>query len=164
MHTDVVLEALHVFAVFWFISGLAGRAVAQAQARRATDLRDLDAAMRISSVFEVRMVRPGSLLLLLAGLLTAHLKGWPILGPLQGRPPYWIFALFVLFLTGMMLVPTVFIPRGRHYRSALDAARGEGTITPQLAAAMADRTVALAHAWEWIAVALITILMVAKPF
>lgn len=164
MHIDQVLEVLHVFAVFWFISGLMGRAVAQAQARRATDLRDLDAAMRISSVFELRMVRPGSLLLLLAGLLTAHAKGWPILGPLHGHPPYWLFTSLVVFLTPFVLVPLVFIPRGRHFRAALDAARGEGTITPQLTAALGDRVVALGHAWEWTAVALITILMVAKPF
>lgn len=164
MHIDRVLEVLHVFAVFWFISGLMGRTVAQAQARRATDLRDLDAAMRISSVFELRMVRPGSVLLLLAGLLTAHAKGWPILGPLNGHPPYWLFTSLVIFLTPFTLVPLVFIPRGRRFRAALDAARGQGTITADLTAALGDRVVALGHAWEWIAVALITILMIAKPF
>jgi uncharacterized membrane protein len=161
---DMVLEVVHVFAVFWFIGGLIGRTVALEQARRATELRDLDAALRISGVFEMRMVRPGSMLVLAAGLVTAWMKGWPILGPLTGHPPYWVFASLVLFLTGFLLVPTVFIPRGRRFRLALDAARGEGAVTPRLTAALGDRVVALGHAWEWIAVALVTILMVAKPF
>jgi hypothetical protein len=113
MNLALVLELLHVFAVFWFVAGLLGRAMAQAQARRATELGDLESVMRVSSLFELRMVRPGSLLLLAAGLLTAYLKGWPILGPLSGHPPYWVFASLVVFLTPFTLVPLVFIPPAR---------------------------------------------------
>jgi Predicted integral membrane protein (DUF2269) len=165
MSLPILLELLHVFSVFWFVGGLLGRAVAQSQVRRATELRDLDSIMRLSSWFEMRMVRPGSLLLLAAGLLTAVLRGWPVLGPLRGQPPYWVFASLVVFLSAFTLVPLVFIPRGKLYRAALADAREQGTmVTPRLTAALGDRAVALAHAWEWIAVALITILMVAKPF
>jgi uncharacterized membrane protein len=164
MNLSLVLELLHVFAVFWFVAGLLGRAMAQAQARRATELGDLESVMRVSSLFELRMVRPGSLLLLAAGLLTAYLKGWPILGPLSGHPPYWVFASLVVFLTPFTLVPLVFIPRGKVFRAAMVEANEHGAITPRLAAALRDRVVALAHGWEWIAVVLITILMVAKPF
>ncbi|HET7230549.1 MAG TPA: DUF2269 family protein [Longimicrobium sp.] len=164
MPIALVAEVLHVFTVFWFISGLAGRAVAQAQARRATQLPEMEAALRFSSLFDRGMVQPASLLLLGAGLVTAYLKGWPILGPLSGHRPYWVFASLSLFLTAFLLVPTVFVPRGRRFRLALDAARQQGAITPALAAALRDRVVAAAHAWEWIAVGLITILMIAKPF
>lgn len=164
MNLALVLELVHVFSVFWFVGGLLGRMVAQAQARRAADLRDLDAAMRIASEFERRMVRPGSMLLLAAGLVTAYLRGWPILSPLSGNPPYWVLASLVLFITPFTLIPLVFIPRGKRFRTALEGAREQGTVTPQLTAAMGDRTVALAHAWEWIVVVLITILMIAKPF
>ena len=164
MTLDLVLELLHVFAVFWFISGMAGRTVAQAQARRAAGLPEMEAALRFSRLFDRTMVQPASFLVLGAGLVTAYLKGWPILGPMTGNPPYWVFASLALFLSAFLLVPTVFIPSGKRFRLALDAAREQGTVTPQLTAALGDRTVALAHAWEWIAIALITVLMVAKPF
>jgi Predicted integral membrane protein (DUF2269) len=87
-----------------------------------------------------------------------------VLGPLRGQPPYWVFASLVLFLSAFALVPLVFIPRGKLYRAALDDARAQGIVTPRLTTAMADRAVALGHAWEWIAIALVTILMVTKPF
>jgi hypothetical protein len=165
MSLPILLELVHVFSVFWFLGGLLGRAVALSQARRATELRDLDSIMRLSSFFELRMVRPGSLLVLAAGVATALLKGWPVLGPLHGQRPYWVFASLVVFLSAFTLVPLVFIPRGKVYRAALADAREQGTVvTPTLAAALGDRAVALAHAWEWFAVALVTVLMVAKPF
>jgi len=164
MSLAILLELVHVYSVFWFVGGLLGRTVALSQARRATELRDLETIMRVSSAFEMRMVRPGSMVLLAAGLLTAVLKGWPVLGPLTGTPPYWVFASLLIFLSAFTLIPLVFLPRGRVYRAALADAREQGTVTPRLTAALGDRTVALAHAWEWIAIALITILMVAKPF
>ncbi|HVG45554.1 MAG TPA: DUF2269 family protein [Longimicrobium sp.] len=164
MSLPILLELVHVFSVFWFLGGLLGRAVALSQARRATELRDLEAIMRVSSVFELRMVRPGSMVLLAAGLLTAVLKGWPVLGPLRGTPPYWVFASLVLFLSAFTLIPLVFLPRGKVYRAALDDAREQGTVTPRLTAALGDRAVAMGHAWEWIVIVLITVLMVAKPF
>ena len=164
MSIPILLELVHVFSVFWFLGGMLGRTVALSQARRATELRDFDSIIRISNVFENRMVRPGSLLVLAAGIVTALLKGWPVLGPLQGHPPYWVFASLLLFLSAFMLVPLVFIPRGKLYRAALDDARAQGVVTPRLTAAMGDRAVALGHAWEWIAIALVTVLMVAKPF
>jgi uncharacterized membrane protein len=164
MSVAILVELLHVYSVFWFVGGLLGRTVALSQARRATDLRDLEAIMRISSAFEMRMVRPGSMLLLAAGLLTAWLKGWPVLGPLTGTPPYWVFASLVLFVSAFTLIPLVFLPRGKVYRAALADAREQGTVTPRLTAALTDRTVAMGHAWEWIIIAAITFLMVAKPF
>src|SRR5215213_10714366 len=139
MSIPILVELLHVFSVFWFIGGLLGRAVALSQARRATELRDLDSIMRISSLFEMRMVRPGSLILLAAGLLTAVTKGWPILGPLHGERPYWVFASLLIFLSAFTLVPLVFIPRGKVYRAALADAREQGTLTPRLTAALGDR-------------------------
>jgi hypothetical protein len=164
MSVAILVELLHVYSVFWFVGGLLGRTVALSQARRATELRDFDAIIRISNVFENRMVRPGSMMVLAAGIVTALLKGWPVLGPLHGQPPYWVFASLGLFLSAFALVPLVFIPRGKLYRAALDDARAQGIVTPRLTVAMADRAVALGHAWEWIVIAAITFLMVAKPF
>jgi len=139
----LVVEVIHVLSVFWFISGLAGRAVAQAQARRSQDIRDVGAFLAVASRFEMTMVRPGSL---------------------QGGEVNWLFASLLIFITPFTLIPLVFIPRGKRFRVALDDARAQGRVTPALTAALGDRTVALAHAWEWVAVVAITVLMVAKPF
>jgi len=160
----VVMELVHVFTVFWFISGLAGRQMARVQAKRATELAGMEAALRFSRLFDDAMVKPASLLLLGAGVVAGYLKGWPILGPITGHEPYWLFTALVLFLTPFTLVPAVYVPRGRRFHLALDAARQQSAITPQLTAALRDPVVAMAHAWEWIVVALITILMIAKPF
>jgi uncharacterized membrane protein len=164
MTLALLMEVLHVLSVFWFVGGLLGRAVAQAQARRSRDIREVDAFLAIASHFERAIVRPGSLVLLAGGLVTAFLKGWPVLGGLQGGEVDWLFASLLIFATPFMLVPLVFIPRGRVFRVALEDARAQGRVTPELTAALGDRTVALGHAWEWIAVVAITALMVAKPF
>ncbi|HEX8245429.1 MAG TPA: DUF2269 family protein [Longimicrobium sp.] len=156
----LLLELLHVFSVFWFVAGLLGRAAAQMQARRSADLRDVDAFLRMSSVFERAMVRPGSLVLLAAGVVTAVLKHWPFVG----RPLTWVSTSILLYLSAFILIPLVFIPRGRHFRAAMADARAQGSVTPQLTAALQDRTVAMAHAYEWLMVAAITILMITKPF
>ena len=164
MYASLWMELVHIATVFWFVSGLTGRTVARAQALRATDLREMEAALRFAGLFDRAMVQPASLLVLGAGLATAYLKGWPILGPLTGQKPYWIFTALALFLSAFLLVPTVYVPRGKRYRVALEEARGQGTITPGLTAALRDPVVAAARAWEWIAVVLITALMVLKPF
>lgn len=164
MPIPLLLELLHIFAVFWFLAGLAGRGVALAQARRATAIPELDAILRVADVFELYMVRRGSLLVLAAGVVTALAKKWPLLGPLHGGPPYWLFVSLLIFVTPFLLVPTVYIPRGKRFRATLDHARAEGSVTPALTAALNDRTVALGHAWEWTAVVIITTLMVLKPF
>lgn len=156
----LALKLLHVFTVFWFVGGLLGRTVVQAQARRAADLREMEAILRVAGYFERAMVRPGSMLVLLAGLTTAWQKGWPFVG----APLTWVSASILLFFSAFLLVPTVFIPRGKRFRAALDDAHARGAVTPALTAAMGDRTVAVAHAYEWLMIAAITYLMIAKPF
>jgi uncharacterized membrane protein len=157
-------EALHVLSAFWFVGGLLGRAVAHAQARRALDVGDVEAADRLGSRFERLMVRPGSLVVLAIGLLTAWLQGWPTLGFLQGSPVNWVLASLVLLLSVIPLIPLVFLPRGRSFRAALEDAHAQGHVTPRLTAALTDRTVAAAHVYEWAVVVGIVALMVAKPF
>lgn len=164
MSLPLLAKLLHVLTGFWFAGGLLGRTVAHAQARRTPDLRDLDAVLRLGSRFERLMVRPGSLAIFVTGLLTAFLGGWPVLGALQGSSVNWVLASLALFLSVFLLIPLVFLPRGRRFRAALEEARAAGQVTPRLAAAFGDRAVAVAHAYEWAAVVAITYLMVAKPF
>jgi hypothetical protein len=110
------------------------------------------------------MVRPGSLLLLAGGLITAWAEGWPVFGFLQGGGANWVLVSLVLYLSTVPLIIGVFIPRGRVFEAALEEAAAQGSVTPRLTTAFADRAVAAAHGYEWLMIALIITLMVLKPF
>ena len=61
-------------------------------------------------------------------------------------------------------MPTVFLPRGKRFAAALEAAEAEGRVTPELGAAFADPTVRLARLLEMGGLAVVIMLMVVKPF
>ena len=63
-----------------------------------------------------------------------------------------------------MLVPTVFLPHGKIFESALEDAKQRGEVTPELRTALRDPAVRNARATELVVVALILTLMVTKPF
>ena len=88
----------------------------------------------------------------------------PILGFLQGASQNWLLVSNLLLVSTGVLVPTVFLPRGKKYAPILQAALARGEITPELRAAMGDRVVSLAHWYEEISVVAIATLMVLKPF
>ena len=69
----------------------------------------------------------------------------------------------VLFVALFVLVPTVFVPRGKVF-AALTEARSQGVITPALTEAFRDPAVALARSAEAAIVAIIIVSMVVKPF
>ena len=70
------------------------------------------------------LVKPGSLVILVFGVALACRGGIP------------------------MLVPTVFIPRGKRFRQLLDAALAQRRMTPELKAAINDPIVGAAHSYE----------------
>ena len=110
------------------------------------------------------MVIPGYLAVLFLGLGTALLQGYPPLGFIQGGTVNWVLASLALFLGQLALVPTVFIPSGKVFDTALTQARAAGKVTSELSAAFRNRTVELAHRAEFAIVAVIVCLMVLKPF
>src|SRR5688572_7420543 len=116
---------LHVLAVFWLVTGILGRGVALRHADRAADLTNLRAFATLASAFELAMVRPGSLLVLLSGLVAAWLRGWPILGPLQGSPIRWVFTSLVIYLTIIPVIVFVFLPRAKVYHARVAEALAE---------------------------------------
>ena len=63
-----------------------------------------------------------------------------------------------------VIIPTMFIPRGKIFEPLLQDALIKGQITPELRAAMNDNAVKLAHLYEEVALIIITALMVLKPF
>ena len=156
--------AIHVLFVFWLVAGIVGRDTCYRQAERATDLSALRTMVELGSRFELTMVRPATFAVLVAGLIAAWARGWPILGFLQGGASNWVLAALLIYLSIVPVIVFVFIPRGKIYRQLLTAATAEGAITPALRAALADPAVHAARSYEIVMVAVLTWLMVSRPF
>jgi hypothetical protein len=151
---------LHVAVAFWFVAGLLGRNVTMARARSTDDLSTLEELVDLSGRFERLMVIPGSFGVLVLGLLAAWAEGQP----LAGTDDWWLLTSLILFVGLGVLVPTVFLPRGKVFEGALADARQRGEVTPELRAAIRDPAVRNARAAELVVVAIILALMVTKPF
>jgi hypothetical protein len=151
---------LHVAVAFWFVAGLLGRNITMARARTANDLSTLVELVDLSGRFERLMVIPGSFGVVVAGLLAAWWQGQP----LAGTDDWWLLTSLILFVGLGVLVPTVFLPHGKIFESALEDAKQRGEVTPELRTALRDPAVRNARATELIVVAIILILMVTKPF
>jgi uncharacterized membrane protein len=76
----------------------------------------------------------------------------------------WLAASLALYVALGLLVPIVFLPRGRVFDAALADARQRGEVTPALTEAFLDSAVSFARHAELIIVAVIIGLMVLKPF
>ncbi len=164
MSIGLILKLLHVLSAIWFIGGLLGRNLVLGQARRASDVRIVETLIQVAGRFDNLMVIPGSEIVLVLGLLTAWVEGFPILGFLQGAQSNWVLVSLVLYLTTIPLVIWIFVPRGKIFDGALKAALVQGRITPELEMAFSDRAVSAAHAYELVIIAIVVILMVTKPF
>jgi hypothetical protein len=157
---DEWVVLLHILVAFWFVAGLLGRNITMARARTATDIRTLDELVTLSGRFERMMVIPGSIAVVLLGLLAA----WALGQPLAGTDNWWILLSIVLFVAIGVLVPTLFLPHGKVFEHALADAKSRGEVTPELRTALRDPAVRNARAAELIVVAAIVALMVTKPF
>src|SRR5215216_4943895 len=126
------LRVVHALTGILLVAGLLGRWVALTQAEhaaRADELPAVRALLRASSVFE-RIVIPTSATVLALGLLTAWSYGYPLLGSLQGGRDNWLPVSLLLYLSTFLLVPTIFLPEGRRFGTALDEAIALDHITP----------------------------------
>ncbi|OLC20267.1 MAG: hypothetical protein AUH33_04085 [Chloroflexi bacterium 13_1_40CM_68_21] len=158
-----LFKLIHVASVVWMFAGLLGRFYALGAASRATEIRLTRAFADLGGRFETTMVIPGSSVVLVSGIATALVGGFPLFGPLQGEPA-WIFVSLLLFAATLALVPTVFLPRGKNFGAALEDATAQGEVTPKLKAAFADPVVVRSHWVELAGFGLIFVLMVLKPF
>jgi hypothetical protein len=152
--------ALHVLIAFWFVAGLLGRDITLAKARTSTDVGLVAELAELAGRFERMMVRPGSIAVLVAGLLAA----WSQHRPLAGTGNWWLLISLIVFLSGIPLIPLVFLPRGRVFERALREAQAGGTVTPALTAALRDPAVQAARTYELVTLLVIITLMVTKPF
>jgi hypothetical protein len=153
----------HALVGIAFVAGLIGRWIVLARAERVSTVEDVRTVVRVSEPFE-RLVIVGSMVVLVLGIATAIVQGRPFLGPLQGAPVDWLFVSLLLYLSIIPLVPLVFLPKGRVFEAALEAAGERGPVTPELSAAFRDPVVRAAHVYELGAVTVVLVLMLAKPF
>jgi hypothetical protein len=148
---------LHVLVAFGFVAGLVGRDISIAQARRSNDLASITALLAVANRFD-SIVKVGSIAVLVFGVIAM------VVGDLSLADNGWLIASLALFVAIGLLVPTVFMPRGRVFERALADARRQGAVTPELSAAFHDRAVAIARNAELVIVVVIIGLMVLKPF
>jgi uncharacterized membrane protein len=153
------MKFLHVATAFWFISGLVGRTLTMWQASKASDVQIVRTLVNLAGYFERWMVRPGSMAVLGFGLVTAWLQRWPL-----GSPANWLWLSTALYLSLVPVIAFIFLPRGKVFGSALEAAVAAGSVTTDLTAAFHDRAVRLAHRYELAITVMIILLMVLKPF
>lgn len=160
MDLTAALRLLHVLTAVALVVGIVGRDLALRRASRRPDMACITRLVAAAGRFERLLVRPGSLLVLLAGVATMWAQGRPLVAP----GSYWLTISIALFLTSIPLVAFVFMPRGRIFEAALAGAVAAGRRTPELGAAFADRAVTAARRFEALALALVVALMVTRPF
>jgi uncharacterized membrane protein len=151
---------LHVVAAFLFVGGLIGRNLTLMMARTSRDIGMVAQLLTLAGRFESWLVIPGSFLVLLLGLLAAFSEHLSFVA--DGNR--WLLVSLVIFLATAVLVPTVFLPRGKRFDAAMTDATARGEVTPELSAAFRDPVVAFARNAEAIGLVVIIGLMVLKPF
>lgn len=154
----LLLKLTHVVLAMILVAGLIGRWILLRRAAASDDVEDAARLAELAGPFE-RMVVSSSMLVLPAGLLTAWAQGYAWLG----LTTLWMGASVVLYLVATLLVPTIFLPRGRVFATALAEARARGTVTDELRAAFTDPVVRAARTFEVAGIAAIVALMVMKP-
>lgn len=120
------VKLLHILAGTMMIVGIIGRGITRIQAAKVKNIHDFDLLIQLGARFENQLVIPGSNLVLLLGLGVAWLRGWPILGFLQGASSNWLLVSILLYLTMVPLIIFVFIPCGKLFAAALQTALGQG--------------------------------------
>jgi uncharacterized membrane protein len=154
----LLLKLSHVVLAMVLVAGLIGRWVLLRRAGMTDDVEEAARLAELAGPFE-RMVIASSMLVLPAGLLTAWAQGYEWLG----LTTFWMSASVVIYLISTLLVPTIFLPRGRVFEAALADARSRGTVTAELRTAFADPAVRAARTFEVVGIAVIVALMVLKP-
>ena len=116
---------LHVLVAFAFVAGLVGRDITIAQARRSRELASITELLAVANRFD-SIVKAGSVAVLALGIIAM------IVGDLSPSDNGWLVASLALYVALGLLVPIVFLPRGRVFDAALADAKQRGEVTPEL--------------------------------
>lgn len=159
-----VFRFLHIISAVMFVGGLFARQLVRAYARKATDVHVFAELSLGAGRIERIMIIPGNLAVIVFGVIIAIMADAPIFGFLQGASANWLLVSNLLLVSGLVIVPFVFVPRGKIFDAVLEKALAEGQMTPDLQTALDDRVVKLAHIYEEVSVIIVVALMVLKPF
>ena len=118
-----VIKLAHVVLGFTLVAGLIGRWGLERRAAAAEDPDTAFALTQAGSLFErlVLLSGPG---IILAGLATALVKGYPYLGLTTG---WMLLSLVLVLVFPFVLAPLVYIPRTRDIASAMADARAKAS-------------------------------------
>ncbi|MFZ1471884.1 MAG: DUF2269 family protein [Anaerolineae bacterium] len=164
MNWYIVLKFFHIVAVIGCVGGLFARQLIRQRARKTNDVQLFATFSQAAGRIESVMVIPGMSAMMVFGVILGLMGHSPILGFLQGASQNWLLVSNILLIGILVIIPTVFVPRGKKFEPLLQDALAKGQITPELRAAMNDNIVELAHGYEGVALIIITALMVLKPF
>ncbi|MEO5704370.1 MAG: DUF2269 family protein [Candidatus Limnocylindrales bacterium] len=154
------IKLVHVVLGFTLVTGLIGRWSLERRAGSASDPETAFALSQASSPFE-RLVLISGPAIILAGLATAWVKGYPYLGLTTG---WMLLSLALVLVFPFVLAPLVYIPCTKAIDSAMTEAREKGVFTQELRAAFKSRALLSARWYEAVAMTLVIALMVLKPF
>jgi len=164
MNFELFVKLIHVICAIALISGLTGRELTRAWARKAKDIAGFNSFIELSIKFENLFVKPGTFLVLLTGIVISLMQGWPLLGFIQGFSSNWLLTSLIIYLLSVPLIVFVFQPRGKIFRESLNDALAQNKITDELTLAFNDKIIRTAHITELILIIAIIYLMVVKPF
>ena len=155
---------LHIAAVIMMVGGIFARQVVRGIAKNSDDVKVIASLTHVAGRLDRTMVIPGGNLVLVFGVILALMLKWPIFGFLQGASQNWLLVSNILLVMTILPVAVIFIPYNKKLESIIQTAHAEGRITPELSAALDDKTNKLAHYAEEFLILAVTALMVLKPF
>jgi uncharacterized membrane protein len=164
MNLELLVKLIHILSSVALITGITGRQLTRAFAGKAEDISTFNSFLELSKRFENLFVIPGSLLVFLVGIIISLLRGWPLLGFIQGSTSNWLLVSLILYLLSFLMVIFVFKPRGKIFRANLNDALARNKLTNELIQSFKDKVVRAAHLTEFILIGIVMYLMVMKPF
>ena len=160
----LLLRFLHILSSIVFIGGIFARQAVRSRGKKATSIRELEAYFLAAGQIEKLMVIPGNMAVIVFGVVLAIMMKAPIFGFLQGASQNWLLVTNLMLLAGGLMVPLIFLPRGKIFDRLMQDALSRDEITPELRSHLDDAVVKSAHFLEMFLVVVIVILMVFKPF
>ena len=145
-------------------TGLFGFGVGDMARALGAEVKTVGSLTPVAIRIDRTMVIPWSIMILVMGIILALMQQWPIFGFLQGASQNWLLVSNILLIIMLALIPAVFIPHNKKVESLLRTALAEGSVTPELSAALNDKRNQVAHHAEEIIILVIAALMVLKPF
>ena len=164
MNWYLLIKFFHILAVTLTIGGMFARQLTRSVAKQSVDITTIASLTRLAVRMDRVLVIPWSNIMILMGIILAIMQKWPIFGFLQGASQNWLLVSNLLLIVMIVLIPAVFIPHNKKVEALLQTALAEGRRTPELSAALDDKTNKLAHLVEELIVLVVAALMVLKPF